>query len=117
MHSWAYADVGGSPGGSWDQFAAVDRVYSKVYIDATSITDGKHRLAIIEGIQDYEYLRMLRDRIAELEAGGVEGPALDRARELLETLPEQAIEAANRGDIDAYDSARLRVPDALLELN
>ncbi len=113
---WSYADVGGSPGGSWNQFAATGEIYSKVYIDATSITDGKHWLAIIEGIQDYEYLRMLRDRVDELEAAGSQGPALDRAREILDTLPAQAIEAADDGDIEAYDRGRLTVLDALLAL-
>ncbi len=115
-HFWSYAGVGGSPGGSWNQFAAVSEIYSKVYIDATSITDGKHWLAIVEGIQDYEYLRMLRDRISELDAAGRESPARDRARELLRLLPADAIEAADGGDIDAYDRARLAVLDALLAL-
>ena len=115
-HFWSYADVGGSGGGSWNQFAAVSEIYSKVYIDSTSITDGKHWLAIIEGIQDYEYLRMLRDRIADLEAAGSKSPALDRARELLKMLPAEAIVAADGGDIEAYDRARLEVLDALVAL-
>ena len=115
-HFWAYADTGGSPGGSWNQFAAAGEIYSKVYIDRTSITDGKHWLAIIEGIQDYEYLRMLRDRVAELGAAGRKGPVLDRARELLKTLPAESVEAADGGDIKAYDRARLEVLDALVAL-
>lgn len=44
-----------------------------MYIDSMSVTDGKHWLAIIEGIQDYECLRMLRDRVAELVAIGLRG--------------------------------------------
>jgi hypothetical protein len=67
-----------------------------------SVCDGKHWLAIIEGIQDYEYLRMLRDRLAELEKAGRRSPALDRARKLLATLPPEAIEAADAGDREAF---------------
>ena len=115
-HFWSYADTGGSPGGSWNQFAAASEIYSKVYIDPTSVTDGKHWLAIVEGIQDYEYLRMLRDRVAQLEAAGRKSPALNSARELLKTLPVEAIEAADGGDIEAYDRARLQVLDALAAL-
>lgn len=115
-HYWAYADVGGSPGGSWNQFAASGEIYTKVYLDRTSVTDGKHWLAIIEGIQDYEYLRMLRDRITELEVAGSRSASLDRARKALGTLPEEAIKAADAGDLDAYDHARLKVLDVLLTL-
>jgi hypothetical protein len=115
-HFWSYADVGGSPGGSWNQFAAVGEIFSKVYIDGTSVTDGKHWLAIVEGIQDYEYLKMLHDRIAKPEATGHKSQDLDSARKLLDTLPAKAIKAAEKGDIEAYDRARLCVLDALLAL-
>ncbi len=116
-HYWSYGDVGGSPNGSWNHFAATGEIYAKVYLDANSVTDGKHWLAIIEGIQDYEYLQILHDRIAALEAAKERGPELERARRLLQTLPEQAIEAADSGDIEAYDRARLTVLDMLRRLH
>ena len=111
---WCYG-----PGGnftSWNTLAADTELYSPAYVGTNSVCDGKHWLAIIEGIQDYECLRMLRDRIVELEKAGRQSPALDRARELLKTLPEEAIKAAAEGDRDAYDRARLQVLDALLGL-
>ena len=113
---WAYGDVGGSPSGSWNQFAASSVIYSPVYIDASSVADGKHWLAIIEGIEDYEYLRMLRDRVEELEAAGRGGEALKRARKTLDTLPAEVMEAASSGDVDAYDRGRLKALDGILDL-
>ena len=34
-----------------------------LFLDARTVTDGKHMEAIREGTEDYEYLRMLRDRV------------------------------------------------------
>ena len=62
-------------------------------------------LAIIEGIQDYEYLRMLRDRVDATNAGGA---ALEGARTLLATLPGPVAGAELH-----CEAARLRVLDAL----
>ena len=112
---WAYGP-GGRDFTSWNTLAADTELYSPAYIGVDSVDDGKHWLAIIEGIQDYEYLRMLRDRIAELEAAGRQDQALEDARKLLQTLPAEAIEAAEDGDLDAYDAARLRVLDVLVAL-
>ena len=52
-------------------------------LDATSVTDGKQMEAIREGVEDYEYLRMLRDRIDELARKGAGAAVLDPARKLL----------------------------------
>jgi hypothetical protein len=113
---WCYGP-GGDGFTSWNTFAADTELYSPAYVGVDRVDDGKHWLAIIEGIQDYEYLRMLRDRIAELEPAGRQSPALDRARELLQALPAEALKAAAAGDLDAFDRARLKVLDAMLELN
>ena len=113
---WSYGDVGGSPVGSWNQFAANSVIYAPVYLDSTSVTDGKHWLAIVEGIEDYEYLRMLRDRVEELEAAGHPSEALKQARNVLDTLPAKVIEAANGGDLNAYDRGRLEALDAMLSI-
>jgi hypothetical protein len=53
------------------------------FLDATSVTPGKHMEAIREGIQDYEYLVMLRDRLAAAEKQGRGGALLEKARPLL----------------------------------
>ncbi len=112
---WAYGDAGGIAN-SWNQLGATRIIYSPVYIDSDSVTDGKHWLAIIEGIQDHEYLRMLNDRVAELKAGGNSSEALTQAEELLVTLPDQVIAAAEEGDLAACDGGRAQVLDALVAL-
>lgn len=124
---WAYADTGryGRPGteryqnmGTWNTLAPTVELYSPVYLDATSVTDSKSWIAYIEGAQDYEYLVMLRARVEQLEKAGKRGPALDRARKLMATLPEKVIKAATvDGDRTATDRGRLQVLDALLALN
>jgi len=112
---WAYGD-GGGIGNSWNQLGASRTIYSPVYIDSHSVTDGKHWLAIIEGIQDYEYLRMLRDEVNRLKAAGNTGEAVTEAERLLTTLPDKVIAATGQGDSNACDKARLQVLDALLHL-
>ena len=109
---WSYSDTrGNSP---WNQLpGGKDRNWSPVYIDSTSVTDGKHWLAIFEGVQDYEYLRMLRDRVAELREAGRRDETIAAAEKLLAELPDQVIAAAQAGDIDAWDAGRLRVLDML----
>lgn len=112
---WAYGD-GGRIGNSWNQLGVTRAIYSPVYIDSHSVTDGKHWLAIIEGIQDYEYLRMLNGRVAELKAAGHTSGAFTQAEKLLATLPDQVLAACAAGDTAACDRERAEVLDALLAL-
>ena len=112
---WAYGDAGGIAN-SWNQLGATRIVYSPVYIDSDSVTDGKHWRAIIEGIQDYEYLRMLNDRVAELKAAGNTSEAFAQVEKLLATLPDQVLAGCAAGDTAACDRGRGRVLDALLAL-
>ena len=57
--------------------------YTPLFIDEKTVTRGKHMEAIREGMQDYEYLRMLRDRVAEVERSSPSHPRLPAARKLL----------------------------------
>ena len=107
---WSYASASGI-GNTWNHLGAKGPIYSPVYIDSTSVTDGKRWLAIIEGIQDYEYLRMLRDRVEELEAAERGSAAVNEAKELLNRLPDDVL----RGDV-TFDAGRLLVLDALSRL-
>ena len=112
---WAYGDAGGAHS-SWNSFAAQSEIYTPVYIDNDSATDGKHWLGIIEGVQDYEYLRMLRDRIELLEMGGQTHAKLTAARKVLLTVPDDVITAVEKGDRAACDRGRLAVLEALVSL-
>ena len=68
--------------------------FSMVYLTPTSVTDTKYMEAIREGVQDYEYLAMLRD--ATTAAGNRDDPAVTRARELLATACERVLAGETR---------------------
>jgi hypothetical protein len=81
--------------------------------------------AIREGIEDYEYLRMLSDRIAELEAKGLKNKALDSARKLVDTAADRVTSCMLKPDMIHWDKAkdrsiadlvRIDVLDMLVEL-
>lgn len=96
---WAFSDSGG--GSSWNERASDRGVgYCPPFLSKDSVTDSKHMMALMEGVQDYEYLCLLRDRIAELEAKGVQSPALASAKELLKSAPQQVLADLDR-DPDA----------------
>jgi hypothetical protein len=97
---WSFSDSNGAS--SWNEYLAHDQgSYTPFFLDADSVTVGKHMEAIREGIQDYEYLRMLRDRIHELEKQAKSADAIDAAKDLLAS-------AANRVTRDVDRSAKLR---------
>ena len=80
MSFWAFSDQRGNP--SWktkDYYTS--RSYSPLFIDPLSVTDGKGMEAIREGVEDYEYLQMLRSQIAALPAG----TSKDQAQAVLDT--------------------------------
>jgi len=92
---------------------------------ATSVVAGKQLEACREGIEDYEYLVMLREAVAEAEASGRNGRALARARRLLAEVPNRVLEAGTSNtfrwnaeiDRDGADRARLEILDALVSLH
>ena len=57
-------------------------------ISETDVTTGKHWEVVREGIEDYEYLCMLRDRIEQL---GAETAAVAEAEEVLSGAFHQVI--------------------------
>jgi hypothetical protein len=85
---WAFGDTNGAS--SWNEYLAVGPgAYTPFFLDDKTLTPGKHMEAIREGVEDYEYLRMLRDRVAELEKAGKKGEALDSARKLLASAADR----------------------------
>ena len=93
---WAYGDAAGTS--PWNDYAAKRTSYSPVYLGKDGVTDGKHFEGVREGIEDYEYLRMLRDRVAGLAQAGARGSQFAQATKLLEELPRQ---------VATYDAGRL----------
>jgi len=122
MYFWAFSDTG--YGSSWNEYAAPGWDYCPEFLDATSVTPGKHMEAAREGVEDFEYLVMLRDAIIEAEKQGETGEALQQARQLLAELPEQVLEAGTTEslrwdeniDRSVADVARVEILDALVAL-
>ena len=63
--------------------------YTPLFLDESTVTRGKHMEAIREGMQDYEYLRMLRDRVAAVAKANPRHPRLPGARKLLATAADR----------------------------
>ena len=64
---WAFG-CGGGIGDSWHPFKQLSVEYSPFMVSPDKgPMDAKHSEGLREGVQDYEYLCMLRDRIAELK--------------------------------------------------
>lgn len=110
---WAFGDSNGAS--SWNEYLALRGAYTPVFLDDRTVTAGKHMEAIREGIEDYEYLVMLRDRVAKLEAGGKSGAAIKKAKGLLESAADRVIEGQTpealnwREDKDRSVADRVRI--------
>ena len=80
--------------------------------------------AMREGAEDYEYLRLLRDRVVALERAGARTNAVISARRLLDTAADRvtvgvgasAIWWAEPKDRSVADDVRLEILEALVRL-
>jgi hypothetical protein len=82
MGFWAFSDNAGTS--CWNEYVAPGNgPYCPLYLDAESVTPAKYMEAIGEGIQDYEYLVMLRERVAAAKRAGKASDAVARAERLL----------------------------------
>ena len=95
---WAFGDTGGAAS-EWNGYAAPGSSFSPVYLDETSVTDAKHWEAVREGIEDYEYLVLLRDRLAELREAGVQSHQIEAAEQLLREAPQRVVPSYSPGDM------------------
>ena len=92
FYMWSLTDTGGAPS-SWNEYLTIKSAYAPIFLDATSVTAGKHLEAAREGVQDYEYFVMLDRALRAAAAEGVSGPEIDEARRLLDTLPMSVLTA------------------------
>lgn len=103
---WAFGD--NSKADPWNEYASDGRgPYSPVYLDDTSVTSAKYMEAIREGVEDYEYLVMLRDRLAAKKAAAADDPAVKRGELLLATACERVL-AGEEGDNYTWDQDKDR---------
>ena len=124
MYFWAMADTASAS--SWNEYAAKRNAYCPLFLDDTSVTAGKQLEACREGIEDFEYLVMLRDAVARAEAKGVAQDVVKRARALLEDLPGQVCDPAKsllfswlEKDVDRTraDQGRIEILEILTALH
>ena len=88
---WALG-CGGGIGDSWHPFRQPGTEYSPFMVSPDKgPMDAKQSEGIREGVQDYEYLCMLRDRIAELKKNGGNAKKIAAAEKLLKEAPLRAL--------------------------
>ncbi|GMU91148.1 MAG: hypothetical protein AMXMBFR4_02060 [Candidatus Hydrogenedentota bacterium] len=119
----SFADAGG--GSSWNEYPARGTSYTPVFLDAATVTGGKHMEACRERIEDDENLGMLSDEIAAAEKAGVFEAGLSEPARLLGELPARINSAYDSAagiywtagvDRTAADKARKVILDALVAL-
>jgi len=103
---WAFGDTGRVS--CWNEYVATTRgPYCPLYLDDASVTGAKYMEAIREGVQDYEYLVMLRDRIAALEKAKPDHPKLAAGKALLAGACARVLQAENATEY-RWDAAKDR---------
>lgn len=119
---WAFG-CGGGIGNSWRAYAQPTEEHSPYFVGPTSVMEGKHSEAVREGVQDYEYLCMLRDQAEKVRASDSDVEWLKRADALLDRGVAEAVAAVTNSNRlwqvaknrSAMDDVRIRVLDALEE--
>lgn len=86
---WSFGDSNGTS--SWNEYPSQIGAYTPLFLDSRSVTLSKHMEAIREGIEDYEYLHMLRERVEVIEKRGVHSRAVTMARRALDTAADRVI--------------------------
>jgi len=117
-----YKDGGTS---AWNELFSRQVSFGMVYTTSSTLTTSKHWEAVREGVEDYEYLVMLSDRVEEMKGKGQVSDVLSEAEELLRTLPEKV--AGNYFHANTYwcidkdrkpaDQARIEILESLEKLN
>lgn len=118
---WALADARHVPFGtigSWNDFSLTGETYSITYWDEHGVTDSKQLEAIREGVQDYEYLVMLRDAIdaAGASAGGAKARLERAVAKVTNGYTSGNIHWRGTTDRSLAERARLDVLQDLLKL-
>ena len=116
---WSFIDDAG--GSSWNEYGALQTLYSPFFLSDNEVTISKHSEAIREGTEDFEYLAMLRDRVSELNRRDPNTPGLAAAAALVDSAAATVLGAAGATDLEwssdkdrsAADRVRLAIADAL----
>ena len=117
---WAFG-CGGGIGDSWHAYAQAYSEYSPYFVSPDRVMEGKHSEAIREGVEDFEYLRLLREAVGRVKASGGDAAWQARAEALLEDGVAEAVKAVVASnqlwqvekDRSAMDAVRIRALDLL----
>ncbi len=82
---WSFGDLGGGRS-SWDEYTMSTNSYAPAFIAPDGVTDSVHWQAVREGIEDYEYLSMLRDAAQKCSNPKLKSQALNLIREIVDPL-------------------------------
>ena len=63
--------------------------YSPYYVSATDVMAAKQSEGILEGVADYEYLSMLKDRVAQLKKADKKSKYIAAAEKLIVDGPQR----------------------------
>ena len=106
---WAFG-CGGGISNSWNPFMQKQKEYSPYFVSPDNSTmPAKQSEAIRESVQDYEYLCLLRDRIAELRKAGKGGQKVDAAEALLKEAPKHALKLVSATDAGKSINAKAAI--------
>lgn len=116
---WVYSAHGKED--RWDGPNKSGDFFASVYDGPTGPVTSKRWEVAREGIEDYEYLCMLRQSIQEAEASGAPADRIAQAKDLLEKLPKEVEAALHKvgrrlpltpDSVPVYDEATKLVQDA-----
>jgi hypothetical protein len=116
---WSFSDDAG--GYSWNEYSTTTPLYSPFFLSDSAVAPSKHSEAIREGMEDIEYLAMLRRRIADVSqidptrSGLADAAGLgDRARAtVLQSAGATDFQWTSAKDRSAADRMRLQIAGAL----
>lgn len=108
---WAFGDTGG--GDPWNAYTAKRTAYAPAFVAPDSVTAGKHMEAIRESVGDFEYLVLLRQRIADREKATPQDPRLPAARALLAAAPGRVLNAEKASELGWREAKDRSVADAV----
>jgi len=114
MSTWNYWNY---PLSAWNEVMLEPPSYGLVYTTENSVTSGKHWEALREGIEDYEYLAMLKNKMEQAKKNGKNQAIIVEAETFLHNAPKQVAGSYDRvkrlwrveKDRTAADAARHQV--------
>jgi len=114
---WSFTDIGGN---DWNAYLQKPFTFSPLFVGVDSVTPCKHMESINEGVKDYEYLSLLKQRTTETDKTNPSHPALLEARKLLDTACDRVLNAprarywySDDADRTMADKVRIEIGEML----